>query len=94
MGQAFFQRRSKLLKEEGSGGIREKGENRLSTDDLTIKANTSSEQCSVYYSEWVKHLSREDINCRRKGIRGIREKRGNTLSADDLTIIANDSSDC
>ena len=39
-----------MLKKEVSGmGIREKGENRLSADDLTIKAYGSSEQCSVYY---------------------------------------------
>ena len=56
---------------EGKGirrGIREKGENRLSTDDLTIEANISSEQCSVYYGEWVNHLSSED--------RKIAEERG------------------
>ena len=51
-------------------GIREK-----SSDDSTIKANGSSEQCSMYYGEWVKHLSREDRNCwKKREQKGEREK--------------------
>ena len=38
-------------------------ENCLSADNSTIKANESSQQCSVYFGEGVKHLSRKDINC-------------------------------
>ena len=46
--------------QEGDKGERE---NRLSTDDLTIKAYGSGKQCSVYYVDWVKHISRQDRNC-------------------------------
>ena len=74
------------------------GENRLSADESTIKANGLSEQYSVHYGEWVKHLSREDRNCCiytcRRDQEGIREKWGNRLSAVDSTIKANGSSDC
>ena len=63
-GSSIVTERIEIAEERGiRRGIREKGENRLSTDDLTIKANISIEQCSVYYGDWVKHLSREDINC-------------------------------
>ena len=56
MRQESFQRGCILLKKKGEKG------NRLSADDSTIKANGSSEQCSIYYGELVKHLSKEDRN--------------------------------
>ena len=68
---SIFLERIEIAEERGiMRGIREKGENRLSTDDLTIKANIWSEQCSMYYGEWVKHLSRLDRNCWRKRNQG------------------------
>ena len=50
---------------------------RLCTDDLTIKANISSEQCSVYYGEWPSIFPERIEITEEKGVRGIREKRGN-----------------
>ena len=95
-GSSIFPERIRIADERGiRRGIREKGGKRLSTDDLTIKANIWSEQCSVYH-EWVKHLKfpeRIEI-AEERGTHGIREKGGNRLSADDSTIKANDSSDC
>ena len=43
---SIFPERIDINKERGIGRrIREKGENRLSADDSTIKGNGSSEQC-------------------------------------------------
>ena len=68
---SIFLERIYIAEERGiRNGIRVKRENRLSTDDLTIKAKGLSEQSSMYYGELIKQLSREDRNCRRKGIRG------------------------
>ena len=76
-------------------GIREKGENRLSTDDLTIKAYISSEQCIQCTMMNRSSIFPERIEiAEERGIRGIREKGGNRLSADDSTIKANGPSDC
>ena len=63
-GSSIHPERIEIVKERGiRSGIREKGENRLSANESTIKANGSSKQCKVYCGEWVKHRFREDRNC-------------------------------
>ena len=70
---SIFPERIEITEERGiRRGIRENGENRLSTDDLTIEANISSNQCTMVNGSII---SPERIEiAEERGIWGMGEK--------------------